>query len=379
MKKNPLLLLLVLLCAIGAAAQGKKLRIEGSISGLPHVRFVQLMYTNQFSITQPVAIVDGVWSISLPVNMPRLALLSFISDEPLNHSKDTPIYRYNIPLFLSPGRITVQTKDVLARTRIEGSEAHDDYLKLVAAAAPYEREIQRWRELSADSALLNDLPRQVYIGRKVDSVTAVFREQVYGRFLALNIASPLTPHILSAYWHLHGDPERMLQFLVNLPVKYRYPHLNAFRDDLQKFARVSAGQQAPDFKLRDTSGAEVTLASFRGKYVLIDFWGSWCVPCRLEAPNLVEAFNYFRGRNLALLGVAVERNRSDKGLWLKAIREDSLPGTQVSDFRYWESPVLKKFAVLAVPQNVLIDPNGQILARNLTGEHLWAVLDRLLP
>ncbi|RYY86196.1 MAG: TlpA family protein disulfide reductase [Chitinophagaceae bacterium] len=373
------LLFCLLTLTLSLWGQGGKVRIEGKVERAGHVRSVQLVYPNGFILAGPVPIVDGSWSLQCRISQPRLALVSFLSDKPVNHYPDAPVFRYNVPVFLAPGTVGLVTDSLLEGTRVVGSEPTDEYNKLVAAAAPYEQEIQRWRAISADSNIAGDLHRQVYIGRKIDSLTALCRERIYGRFLERNIASPLVPHVLGAYWHLDGEPDRMLRFLVNMPWRYRYPYINAFREELEKAARISAGQAAPDFRMRDTSGREVTLSSFRGRYVLVDFWGSWCLPCRLEAPNLVQAYSYFRGRNLSVLGVAVERSRLEKNVWMKAIREDGLPGTQVSDFRFWDSPLLKKYGVAAIPQNVLIDPNGQIVARNLRGEHLWAVLDRILP
>ncbi|GAB4094197.1 TlpA family protein disulfide reductase [Flaviaesturariibacter terrae] len=371
-----ILFFLFLLPATALVAQRNRLRIEGSVTDVPGLRSVQLMTANGIVLAGPTPITDGEWSLSYLVAHPQLALISFLSDVPLNGSTDTPVYRYNVPLFLAPAQVRVETNGDLARTRISGSEANNDYLALMAAAAPYEQAIQRWRERSADSAIIDDLPRQVYIGRKIDSLTDLFREKVYGHFLQQRISSPLTPLLLNAYWHLDGDPDRMLQFIVNLPAAYRTVHVKNFRIELENLSRVWVGAAAPDFSLRDSADRNVSLASLRGQYVLIDFWGSWCEPCRMEAPNLAEAGHYFASRGLRLLGVGIERER-DK--WLQALREDSIPGTHVFDYRFWDSPVLKKYAVSSLPQNVLVDPEGKIIARNLRGERLWAVLDRLLP
>ncbi|RYY63989.1 MAG: TlpA family protein disulfide reductase [Chitinophagaceae bacterium] len=375
-------LLLLLSCfftsLLPAAAQGGKVRIEGSLSGVAAVRNVQLMYPNGVVLAGPVPVKDGRWTLQCRIPQPRLALVSFLSEVPVNASPEAPVYRYNVPLFLTPGTVTVETSGALAASRVGGSEATDDYLRLQAAAAPYEEEIQRWRALAGDSALAGNLPQQVYIGRKIDSLAALCRERVYGRFLERNIASPLVPHVLGAYWHLDGEPDRMLRFLVNMPWRYRYPYINAFRDELQVVARVWTGQDAPDFQLRDTAGQAVQLSALRGRYVLIHFWSVWNVLSREEHPNLAEAYRYFAPRNLTLLGVALAR-RGDESLWRKAIRSDSLRWTQLLDTKFWNSPVAKKYAIQSVPQNVLVDPAGKIVARNLSGEHLWAVLDRLLP
>lgn len=373
-----LLFVLYVLLQLPAAGQGGTLHIAGLVRGLPQARSVQLIYPNGYRIAGPVAIKDGQWSLRCRINQPQLALVSFLSDQPLG-AKEAPVYRYNVPLFLSAGNVLVETSDTFTNSRVVGSEATEDYQRLQNAAQPYLDEINRWRVLAADSANVHNQERQVAIGRKVDSLMALCRERVYGRFLEHKIASPLVPHVLSAYWHLNGEPERMLHFLINMPWRYRYPYINAFRDELEQVARVWTGQDAPDFTLRDTSGKAITLSSLRGRYVFIDFWSAWNADSRLEHGNLGEALAYFRPRGLTVLGVALQQQRGDEPLWRRAVRADSLGWTQVVDFRGLDAPVAKKYKVLSLPQNVLVDPSGRIVARNLYGEHLWAELDRILP
>lgn len=132
---------------------------------------------------------------------------------------------------------------------------------------------------------------------------------------------------------------------------------------------------APAFSLPDVNGKEVSLSSFKGKYVLIDFWASWCRPCREENPNLVSAFNEFKDKNFTILGVSLDK---DKDPWIRAISDDQLTWQQVSDLRYWDSMVVPLYGIRVIPYNVLLDPYGVVVAENLRGEELPAKLQEIL-
>lgn len=144
---------------------------------------------------------------------------------------------------------------------------------------------------------------------------------------------------------------------------------------LVQLENVQVGQIAPDFSLPDTAGVEVSLRDFRGKYLLIDFWAAWCPPCRRENPNVVKTFHEFKDKGFTVLGVSLDHKRED---WLKAIADDELIWTHVSDLKYWDSEVPALYGVRAIPSNLLIDPEGRIIAKGLMGERLSAKLQELL-
>ena len=134
-------------------------------------------------------------------------------------------------------------------------------------------------------------------------------------------------------------------------------------------------QQAPEITMPDASGKMVSLSSFKGKYVLVDFWASWCGPCRNENPNVVAAYQKFKDKNFTVLGVSLDEGKEE---WLQAVKDDGLAWTQISDLKKWESTVVGQYKFDGIPFNVLIDPSGKIIASSLRGADLEKKLTELL-
>jgi peroxiredoxin len=143
----------------------------------------------------------------------------------------------------------------------------------------------------------------------------------------------------------------------------------------QASGKIAVGYAAPDFTMADTEGKQISLSSFKGKYVLLDFWASWCGPCRGENPNVVANYNKYKTKNFTILGVSLDE---DKTAWLGAIKKDNLTWTHLSDLKGWSNAVAKIYGVESIPFNALLDPTGKIIATDLRNEELGKKLGEIL-
>lgn len=144
---------------------------------------------------------------------------------------------------------------------------------------------------------------------------------------------------------------------------------------IESYARVAIGNHAPEITQPTPQGNSLSLSSLKGKYVLIDFWASWCGPCRRENPHVVEAYNQYKDKGFTILGVSYD---TKKDAWEKAIHSDHLYWNQVSDLKGWKNETSDEYGIKAIPSNVLVDKNGIIVAKNIFGEDLTGTLHKLL-
>jgi peroxiredoxin len=191
-----------------------------------------------------------------------------------------------------------------------------------------------------------------------------------------NVSPSLTTYAVTTFqqianrYGMHGFSPTEISDIVNKALT-RFPD-NTTLQDWKKTLRPG---KAPDFTSADTTGKPVALSSLKGKYVLVDFWASWCRPCRMENPNVVAAYNQFKDKNFTILGVSLDTARQS---WIDAIHADGLNWNQVSDLKGWESQAAGMYGVQSIPYNVLLDPDGNIIAEELRGRELQQKLQEVL-
>lgn len=153
-----------------------------------------------------------------------------------------------------------------------------------------------------------------------------------------------------------------------------HPQVKPFLENLKRLKGVNVGSEAPEISLNTPEGKLLSLSSLKGKYVLIDFWASWCGPCRKENPNVIKTYARFKDKGFEIYGVSLDQDRS---AWLKAIEADRLTWKHVSDLQYWNSVAAQAYQVSAIPMTFMLDKEGKIIAKGLRGEALDQFLTKL--
>lgn len=266
---------------------------------------------------------------------------------------------------------------------VTGSNASSQLKDLLASVGTRNNEIQSaFNQL--DSLKKINAPDSVLVTANLLKNEAVVQLNDYLKQFIRNTPNA-TLGVLALGWASRSlPPLEMDSALINL--KTRFPG-NAFLAEMLKSSQQQkqadqqtsgeswVGKTVPDLAMSDQNGKEVSILSFRGKYLLIDFWASWCGPCRMENPNVVQAYNSFKGKNFTILGVSLDK---DKDSWKKAIADDHLNWTQISDLKYWNSHAVEVFGFQGIPFNILVDPSGKVIAQELRGEALEAKLKQVL-
>lgn len=327
------------------ATKSKGFTINGDVKGFPDGTHVAFINGTSGATEMETSLNKGKFSFNGRLDGPEFKIILFNNQPPY------------ITLFLDNSNVKITgTKETIDKAVVTGSQSHKDFAQFNSMLEPY---AQAFNEN----------------GTPADSATFAKATNLCEKFSVEHPNAAITPLAIIRFNQLADDIERTSQLYEALSPEVKANSMGKYLGDQLAESKKNTGIILADFSQADTSGNNVSLSSFRGKYVLVDFWASWCGPCRMENPNVLKAYNKFKDRNFTILGVSLDKGRQ---AWVDAINMDGLSWTHVSDLQGWANAVAVKFGITSIPQNFLLDPEGKVIGKNLRGASLERKLARLL-
>lgn len=351
--------------------QEKPFAITGSIKGkYQPIQKVYLSYrANGTTVIDSSVLKEGKYNftgkVPEPIRAQLLARPASVQDMSTWRAQRKDV----ASLFLSPDKIEITSVDSFSNVTIKGSAANDELAKI-------EKEMnlinQKGEALNNQYMEYDKAKDEAGKNRIMAQFKNLDKESknVYRKYLQANPSSPIAMYVINQYAGFDINADDVDPLFAALPASVKsYPSYKEFSDRLAVARKIGVGKPAINFTQNDTAGKPVSLASFKGKYVLVDFWASWCGPCRRENPNVVSAFNKYKDKGFTVLGVSLDQPNAQER-WIKAIHDDGLTWTHVSDLKFWNNEAAQLYGIRAIPFNLLLDKEGKIIAKNIRGEEL---------